>query len=295
MAHGGEHRRGYLPELVLWGLTVFWGTTFVVVKDALAHADTLSFLFLRFLLGALTLAPFIGRREYSGEILRWGTGLGALLFLGFVLQTAGLEETSPAQSAFITGLCVILVPLLSAIGARQRPPAAVFVAALTSCGGLLLLTGAWTFLEVGRGAWLTLGCAVAFTFHILGTSRCGQLAARPLVAVQLATVAVLSGVAWPLGPRRFDGSAALWLAIVVCGVLASALAISLQTWAQTRSTAARAALIFSAEPVCAALVSAALGRERLDAVQWAGGGMMVASVLLCELWLSRRRPSGVSP
>jgi drug/metabolite transporter (DMT)-like permease len=274
-------------DAVLVCITAFWGVTFVVVKDAVTLADPFTFLALRFLLGAVLLTLTAWRAIRGGALVRAGIGLGVLLFVGFAAQTSGLQFTTPSRSAFLTGFAVLLVPFLSIAFHRRQPSPASLLGVAFAVSGLWALAGGsrlGTFSGLGKGDELTLMCALAFALHITLIERLARKhAAAPLVAVQLWTVAVLSAVAsWVLGPRLL-ATPALWSAVLITGVGGSAVALVLQAWAQARTTAVRAALVYALEPVFATAYSVALGREALGGRELLGGGLILLGVLVSEL------------
>ncbi len=280
-----EHRSRLQADGALVLLTVLWGTTFVVVKDALGHGDPFSFLALRFSVGAGVLSLLVRRRMLSAEHLRRGAMLGVILFLGFALQTVGLTDTTPARSAFFTGLYVLLVPVVVVALFRRVPRASSLVGVVLSAVGLYFLTRADVGSEEGlsRGDLLTLGCAVAYAFHLALTERYApKQGADALVAVQLWVVALLSTLCLPFVEVRVVWTQAFVGAVIFCGVLASALAISVQTWAQARTSAVRAGIIFSLEPVFAGAFSVVLGYEQLGVREWVGGAFIILGVLVAE-------------
>jgi drug/metabolite transporter (DMT)-like permease len=294
-----EHRARLQADGALMILTLMWGTTFVVVKDALIHGDPFSFLALRFGVGAGVLSVLVGRQLLSPSHLRRGTVLGLFLFAGFALQTVGLTHTTPSRSAFITGLSVLLVPVVMLAVFRRVPRVSSLVGVVLSAVGLYYLTGA----EVGeaglsRGDWLTLGCAVAYAFHIAFTERYApKEGVQALVAVQLWVVAGLSALCLPFAGARVAWTPAFLGAVAFCGVVASAVAFSVQTWAQARTSAVRTAIIYSLEPLFAGAFSVVLGYERLGVREWVGGGLIVLGVLvseagsaLWERWRAREAP-----
>ncbi|HYH95748.1 DMT family transporter, partial [Hyalangium sp.] len=262
---GVESQERLRADGALVVLTVLWGTTFVVVKDALSHGDPFSFLTLRFGVGAAVLSVLAGRRMFAPSTLRRGAVLGIFLFAGFALQTVGLTDTTPSRSAFITGLYVLLVPLVMLVLFRRVPRASSLVGVVLSAMGLYYLTGT----DVGsagfsRGDGLTLGCTVAYAFHIAFTDRYApKEGVDALVAVQLWVVTLLSALCLPFAGARVEWTPAFLGAVVFCGVFASAVALSVQTWAQARTSAVRAAIIYSLEPLFAAAFSVVLGYERL--------------------------------
>lgn len=283
-APGAVNRRWPTGDLTLLGITALWGLTFVLVKDALADADPLTFLTLRFSLGAVVAGAVAGSALRNRAAWRAGLFLGALLFVGFALQTFGLEGTTPARSAFITGLSVILVPFVSTALSRRVPPASAALGALLAVAGLVQLTQVSLEGPFPPGDVLTLLGAFAYALHIGFTERLsGRGPATAIVAVQLAVTAACSAALLPWAPLRLNPTWGLALAVVLTGVFASALAISLQTWAQARTTAVRAAVIFSLESVFAALYSAALGREAIGGKEVIGGGLILLGVIVSEL------------
>ena len=279
------------PTAALLLATAVWGATFVTVKDALAASDSFTFLVLRFGVGAIAAAglAFALRRgaPFSRAVIAPGLGLGVLLFVGYTLQTVGLETTTPARSAFITGLTVVFVPFVSWRLNGKRPPARAFFAPLVALAGLQRLTGVTFSQAVPVGDALTLGCAVVYAFHIVGMGKWGTgLPALELTAVQLAVVTVLSAAALPFVERRFEPTASYWGAVLFTGVVASALAIGIQVWAQAQINATRAAVIFSVEPVFAIAWAAAMGRGWPGVPELVGGGFILLAVLISEVELS---------
>ncbi len=270
-------------DAVLLTITAVWGITFVVVKDALDGADPMTFLALRFALGALV-AGFAARKRLRASVpWRAGFTLGTLLFIGYAFQTFGLAYTTPSRSAFITGLCVILVPFVSTLLFRRWPPVLAVAGATIALIGTALLTDAQLSGPLPLGDVLTFGCAVAYAFHIALTEKFSSKSDPvSLVALQLAVVAVLSTCTLPLVERRFVPSANLFVAVAITGIIASAVAISLQTWAQTKTTAVRASVIFALEPVFAIAWSASLGREGLAGHEIFGGSLIILGVIVAS-------------
>ena len=290
-------------DLALVAITAVWGASFVVVKDALVRADPFVFLALRFAAGALVATALAARGLRRPGVLRAGLVLGVFLFLGFSFQTAGLVYTTEARSAFITGMAVVLVPLASfAIFHRlPQPPSMVGVAIAVI--GLYILTGGLSNPAIDAattlGDVLTLGCAATFAIHIALTEKFAPgMPALALVAVQLWVVALLGAVCVPLAGARVQWTRDFLAAVLFSGAVSSAGCIALQTWAQARTTAVRAALIFALEPVFATAFAVALGREQLDGREVLGGSLTLLAVLVSEvgngLWARRMRASGGS-
>ena len=271
--HGPAH-----AALVL--AAALFGVTFYLVKDAIDEVGPVPFVAARFLVGAAALWPFARRGPAQPGLLRAGAWCGAALVAGYVLQTVGLQYTSEPVSAFITYLLVVMVPLLSAAVLRRPPGRPVLAGVVLATAGLWLLTGAR--LAVGRGELLTLGCALAFAAHIV---LLAELAPRfdslRLNVVQLAVVG-----AGCLGPGLVTGGYAFpaeaWVAVVLCGVGASAGAMLLQVWAQRQVGPTRTALLLTLEPVFAAAFGYVAGRS-LGGLALAGAGLILLGVLVAEL------------
>jgi drug/metabolite transporter (DMT)-like permease len=272
-------------ELALAAVAFIWGSTFVIVKEALHDVSTFLFLALRFTLASLLLAFWLRRRLAQPAHFGWRGGAlcGVLLFLGYALQTAGLRWTTASNSAFITGLYVVMVPLLGSLVYRNRPrPAELGGAALAVCGTALMsggLPSAWN-----RGDVLTAACAAAFAGHMLAVERYSRrMDFERLSLMQIAMVAALSWAAAAGEAPRIAWSGRLWFALLATSVLATAVSFVLYTWAQGQTTAARAALIFALEPVFAGLVAWAAAGERWTAASLAGAALILAAIVLVEL------------
>ncbi|HEY0712329.1 MAG TPA: DMT family transporter [Polyangia bacterium] len=289
-----------MPELLLLLITVLWGTTFSLIKSALATTSPAALLVVRFAVATaamwiVTVASRTRSWPYARALFRDGIVLGLLLAAGFVLQTEGLARTTPARSAFFTGLTVLLVPFLGAAIYRRRIAGRAAAAAILATLGLGLLThpAARTPLVATLGGdLLSLGCALAFGLHILWTS---EWSARhpllPLTLVEIATAFVAMAGYGLTQPFRFVSTPALWATILFLGVGMTAAAFLLQNWCQRRVTPVRAALIFSLEPVVAAAFAWFHRGDRLTRLELVGGICVIAGVLLGEVgaaWAKRR-------
>ncbi|MDQ3267101.1 MAG: DMT family transporter [Myxococcota bacterium] len=286
-------------DLALLLITAVWGGTFVLVKDSLDQADPFTFLTLRFSLGALAAAAIARGDLWHKPSVRYGLLLGVFLFLGYALQTTGLQHTTPSRSAFITGMTIVLVPFVSIVLFKRLPRIPSLLGVGLAVLGLYWLTlaeGAASTSGTLRGDLLTFGCTVAYAFHIAWNERLAPKAkVMAMVTVQLTVVAVLSALCLPLLEVRLVWNPTLLWGVVFTGLFASTLAIGVQTWGQARTTAVRAALIFSLEPVFAALYSVAVGREALGRRELVGGGLIIFGVAVAEVgnalwdrWLVRQ-------
>jgi len=280
-----------VADLALLVLTLFWGTTFTFVKQVLEVASPGVFLSARFGVAALVLGAIaLWRRDRVGQrFLLHGGILGLCLLATFVLQTIGLRYTTPSRSGFLTGLAVLLVPFVSRFLLGRRVRAAAWTGVALAVVGLFVLTrpfGGDLKASVRVGDALTAGCAVACAFQIALMSEWSPR--HPLVAFTLLQIGVtLAGalLILPFEQARLDAARLGTFAGVVAftGVWMTALAFFVQNWGQRHTTAVRAALIYTLEPVVAALFSHFYGGEVLSPADWLGGGLVVAGVLAGEL------------
>ena len=280
-------RRGvgaYRWELAMVAVTAVWGSTFVLVRDAVAQIPPFAFIAYRFLAAGLLLAALRPRLAavVGTPELAAGAVAGLALFAGYGFQTVGLQYTTASNAGFITGLSVVLTPLLAGLVLRQSPGHWPVAGALLAAVGLGLLS--LQTLEVRRGDALVLGCAVAFATHILLLGRYApQLSTYRLAVVQMAT-AGLCGLAWAgvAGDLVVPGSAEVWVALAITSVAASAAAFLIQTRAQREVSPTRTAVIFTMEPVFAGLFGFLLAGERLSGRGWLGAGLILAGMLVAE-------------
>ncbi|MFQ5944804.1 MAG: MFS transporter [Anaerolineae bacterium] len=298
-----NQRRTLLADAALLGIALIWGATFVMVKEAVAQVGVFTFLSVRFALGAVLLAAAVraGRLRTSRRLLAAGALIGLFLFGGYALQTLGLRWTTASKAGFITGLSVVLVPILSASLLRRLPsrPALAGVAMATLGLGLLTRLDAALLadprLAFNQGDVLVLGGAVGFALHIVAVGRFApDHPARPLAAAQVAAVALVSlplaigeGFTWPL-------PAYVWGAAAFTGILATGLAFLVQTAAQRHTSPTHTALLFATEPVFAALFGFLLAAETLAPVQVLGCVLILAGMLAAELPLGLRTRPGES-
>jgi drug/metabolite transporter (DMT)-like permease len=284
-------------------LTVVWGTTFTIVHESVQAFPVFVFLFLRFGLASAAFLPVAWRQRAGlARSLRPGIALGILAFGGFATQTLGLQRTTPARAGFITGLSVVLVPVLGRLFG-QRPPRRAAAGVVLALAGLAIVSFGCQVPALGCGGALSgqpqahlagdllvLACAVIYAFHILGVSH--WTASRSPVclnAIQMAVVAALSGglalVAEQSAPTPSLG---VFAAAAFLGVVATAVVLALWLILQPHTTATHAALIFSLEPVFAAFFSWLWTGEPITAAIWAGGGLMLMGVVLAEVPLGQR-------
>lgn len=277
-------------------LTAVWGSTFFLIRDLVVTVPPTDFLAVRFTIAAvLMLVIFwrpvrrLGRREWVV-----GLGLGATYGFAQILQTIGLAHTDASVSGFITGTYVVLTPMLSAVLLRERVPRTTWYAVLLATVGLAVLS--LQGLTVGVGEALTLACAAVYALHIIGlgrwstTSHATGMSAVQMVAIALvcSASAVPGGITWPVG-------AGPWASVLYLATAAGVLALWVQTWAQARMTATRAAIVMTLEPVFAAGFAVVAGQESLSWRMVVGGVLVLAAMYLVELRSTAgRRADGAS-
>ena len=275
-------------ETALLGNTILWGASFVIVKGALARISPILFLAFRFSLAAVVLLAIFRRRPGARAIarreVRAGMLVGALLFLGFLLQTVGLQFTTTPKSAFLTGMTSVAVPLVGALVYRIRPQRSELLGLLTATAGMSLMTLEGPIGSMNRGDLLTLGCAVAYAGHIVTLGHFSEkMSFEALSVIQIATAAALAGALfWWAEPAHIVWRPNLVAAILVTGLLCTAWAFTIQAWAQQYTSSARTALIFTLEPVFAWLTSYLFVGEGLSARAAAGAALILGGVLLVE-------------
>lgn len=265
-------------------VTAVWGVTFVQVKDAVELYPLFAFLAVRFAIASATLAPVavprlrgLGPRGLAAGVL-----LGSFLALGYGLQTAGLELTTVSGTGFVTGMYVVLTPLVALLLFRDRIGLGGWAGVALAFGGIAMLSG----VEAGSptGNLLVLGGAAAFAVQIAVS---GRFAPRydPLALTLVQMLTALAGfgaIALARDELSLPRGWTVWGALLVTGVFASALAYLVQTWAQRRTSATRVAVIYALEPAFAGLFGYLLAGDRLGLLGWAGCAVILAGIVASE-------------
>lgn len=273
-------------DLALLLATVIWGVSFTVVKKSLAQSSPVLFICLRFWIAAVVMAAILPRslRGITVPTLKRGAWLSVLLLGGFLFQTIGLRTTTPSRSAFITSLSVLLVPVFGYFLFRRRPTVRTMIGVAVATVGLALLTTQGIEMSFSRGDTLTLMCAVVFALHMVFLGRyVREDDFRQLLILQLAGSAAICSLALPVLETPFlvwDSRFAVYL--VITGVLATGICLYLQNDAQQYTTANRTALIFSLEPLFAALFAYLLLGQMLTRREWIGGLLVVVGIIVSE-------------
>ncbi len=277
-------------ELALVFNVVIWGTTFVLVKSALQGISPILFLAIRFSVAtAALLVLFRGqwksRSRITPRMLACGGLTGVFLFTGYLFQTLGLQLTTPPKSAFLTGLSTVMVPLLAALVYQIRPQVSEVLGVLVATFGMGLMTLEGPLGSIGRGDLLTFGCAVAFAAHIVTLGHFSEQMGFEILSLTQVGAAALSALSlfwWVETPHIQWQPIVLW-AIVITGLLATALAFTIQAWAQQYTTSTRTALIYALEPVVAWVTSFVIAGEGLSGRGAAGAALILSGVILVEM------------
>lgn len=285
-------RTSLLASLALLAMTASWGSTFFLIRDLLERVPTLDFLAVRFLMAAaamLLVAPRAVAR-LSPESRRHAVVLGGVYGVAQVLQTAGLAHTPASVSGFITGMYVVLTPLLAAVLLRTRIGGLTWVAVAIAAGGLAVLT--LDGVSMGYGEAITLMSAVLYALHIVGLGAWSDpRQALGMSIVQITVIAVLCSIATIPDGVVLPSTGADWASVVYMALVAGAAAMLAQTWAQAHLPPTRSAIIMSMEPVFAATFAVWLGGEALT-VRMLGGGLLVLTAMLLVEVAPRRKVEG---
>ena len=292
-----------LPQIGLVFTTLAWGATFVLVKEALNDANPFIFAFYRFLLAAFAILPFALLKDrkifsnFNSHEIKGGILCGLLLYLGYGFQNYGLEITTPSKSAFITSMSILLVPIFVFFIKKKKINAHLWMSIVIATGGLYLLLdpGNVTIVEgqyssesfiPNIGDFLTFGCAVFFAIHIIiqGDFVIKKINIVRFFVIQCLAVSVMSLLsAFIISDYTVDWSFQLVNGIVITGVIGTTLAIFIMVWAQKKLSPSETAIIFSMEPVFAAIFSIILGVEIFSLMQWIGGVVVVLAVVYYSL------------
>jgi drug/metabolite transporter (DMT)-like permease len=282
-------------DLILLVVAVIWGSAFVAQRLGNEQVGPFTFNGVRFPVGSLVLLPFLGWRRLRGlsrDELRGGVLLGLLLFGGASLQQLGLVETTAGKGGFITGLYVVIVPLLLALIWRERARWSDWLGAALAVAGMFLLSVPEEFRLAPGDGWVLAG-AFLWALHVIAVGRLvpGRDPLR-LALIQYAVCGLLSAVAALAIERETWGGIPLAVpAILYAGVLSTGLAYTGQIVAQRHVPPAHTAVIMSMESIFAALSGWLMLDERLTGQQLAGCGLMLAGMLLAQVGTFARKRS----
>ncbi|GAB6155655.1 DMT family transporter [Desulfosporosinus burensis] len=274
-------------------VTLVWGSTFVIVKWAIEDLPPFPFLAIRFALAFISLLPFLWIQKAhisKGTVLK-GAALGVFLFSGYAWQTVGLQYTTASNAGFITGLSVVFVPALVTLTTRKLPSPSLILGIVCALVGLAFLSLGDRF-QLNKGDLMILACAVSFALHIFLVGRYApETNATVLASVQILTVSILSGFFSFLLPQpSISFSSTVWIALLVTAIPATSLAFFVQTKMQQFTTPTHTALIFSMEPVFAAISAFFFAGEMLTQRGLFGAGLVLAGMLIAEFTGSKNEP-----
>lgn len=289
-------QKSHWADFSLLLVAFVWGATFVIVKWAIEDLPPFPFLAIRFALAFISLLPFLWlqRAQISLETVLKGAALGVFLFSGYAWQTVGLQYTTSSNAGFITGLSVVLVPALVAVTTRKLPSPNLLLGIFCALVGLALLS-LGNHLELNKGDLMVFFCAVSFALHIFSVGRYAPGSnAIILACVQILTVSILSAVfslLWPQPAGQF--SSTVWMALLITAIPATSLAYFVQTKMQEFTTSTHTALIFSMEPVFAAITAFFLAGEIFTPKGLLGACLVLTGMLIAEFTGAKNeQPSG---
>ena len=313
MKQANNHAPGaytiYRAHILMLGVVFVWGATFVLIKGALGDISPLLFNLLRMLLATACLALVYRRHLRSLTRRAWVSGavVGACLAIGYQFQTAGLALTTPSKSAFLTGMVVVIVPLLSTVPwlrlpGTHSPRWNVAIGAVLAFAGIVLLTSppasggffSYNFTAVNLGDVLSIFCALGFALHVLALSHTSpRIPFQQIAVLQVGFCAMFMAVSTPMLERSWIHiTPRLVFAIVLAAVLATAAAFTIQSWAQQYLPPTHTALILALEPVFAWMTAYVVLHERLGLRASVGAALILGAIGLTELIPSPIQPTG---
>jgi drug/metabolite transporter (DMT)-like permease len=290
-----SRRQVLIADTALFSIAVLWGFNFVVIKDVIDRVDPMLYVMLRYLVATAIFVAIVPRSVTRSTRPQWVMGaiLGAFYLTALIVQTIGLQYTTPGKSGFITGLNVVMVPFLFWIVAGRSPGWTQILGAVVATAGLgvLSLRGDFT---VSWGDALTLLGALFYALHILTT---GFFAPRvppaTLAATQMTASAVFATAITPFVTEiTLDLPWQVWAAVAWTAVSGTIYAFFLQSWAQRRTTSTHAAVLLCLESVFSALFGIIFGMDTLTWRLITGATLIFSGILIIEVWPSRREGAG---
>jgi drug/metabolite transporter (DMT)-like permease len=273
-----------LALTALVGVTAIWGSTFVIVQNAITRMPVMDFLAVRFSVATLAMIVFrpSSLRHITRRGLRQGFVLGVFLGSGYIAQTFGLLSASATVSGFITGMFVILTPIMAWIVLRHKVDNRTWLAVILATIGLGLLSlHGWS---IGFGELLTLCCAIFFALHIVFLGEWSfSNDTYSLTLIQIAMVAFISLIAAAPGGISLPPDFGVWVVVGITAVLATALAFLIQTWAQSLVSPTSAAVVMTMEPVFAGIFGVVIGGNKVTIQILAGAVCVLIAMVMVQL------------
>jgi drug/metabolite transporter (DMT)-like permease len=279
-------------DLTILFVAAIWGTTFALLRDTLRVLHPVDLMALRFTMGAVVLAVIFRKRLWpvQGRWFRDGSWLGLWLAAGYLTQVIGLVTITASRSAFITGTYVAIVPIIAFFALRTIPTVGEFLGIGLVFAGLVAFSADAGF-SLSRGDLWTLGCAVAFGIQIVITNIVVKRNDPMVLSVMQVSVAALVG--WIIvagrGGIATPWSQIPWGVLIYLSVVATSLVIAMQTWALGRTSPIKATLLFSTEPIFAAIFAGLFFGERMSGREVLGAALILLGVLVTDLWGRVRR------
>jgi drug/metabolite transporter (DMT)-like permease len=279
--------KGIQAEIYLLIIVIIWGSTFALIKGVIDTIPPYTYLAYRFLLAALILVVIFWKRlkKLNIMILKKGSLIGIFLFLGYTLQTVGLKYTTATKAGFITGFSVVLVPIISFLLLKEKVSRDSVTGVALATLGLWFLNYNSSF-SFNLGDFLVLLCAFSFAMHIISVGLFSKKLDYVLLAITQVTVVFILSLFMALIFERpaihFSYSSDIWWSILITGIFATALAFYMQNRFQRHSTATKTAIIFSGEPLFAAIFAYILIGEKVGLIAWAGGLLIIFGMIVSQ-------------
>jgi drug/metabolite transporter (DMT)-like permease len=269
-----------LAPWALLAVAAMWGISFVWMKDILDQQDVYSFLVSRFLVAAVAMIVIKPKviKQFNKELVAKGLIIGAALGAGYIFQTLGLERTTPAITGFITGLYVVITPLLAYIFLKEKLTLSMWGYILLAVLGLAVLSiQGWS---VGSGELFVLISAALFALHIILLGIWSKsFDAYALTVIQLTSCAIVAAIPASINGYVSPPDSQVWSVILFTAIFATAFAFVIQTWSQARISTTKVAVILTMEVVFAALFSFMYGMEPFTLRLALGGGMVLIAMI----------------
>lgn len=278
-----------LADCTLIAVTFAWGSTFTLVKDIVEQVPPMLFLAVRLAIGALALFLAITvLRRWRGFTMRelgWGVLMGLAIGVGYAFQTIGIQYTTASNAAFITGMLVVIAPILGVFMVRQKPHRWAILGIVMATLGLALLSLNFeTGIRINEGDAIVLVCAFAFAVQVVLIARASWGDPLRLAMVQILVAGIINATGSVAFEHRINGmTPELWVGTAFMGIVVTGAAIGIQISVQTYTTVAHASLIYTLEPVFAAIFAYWLQGDRLGPITLSGAGLIVAGMLVAEL------------
>jgi len=298
--HEKFHQR-YKGELILLLITLLWSATFVIVKESLNNISSMLFVGFRFLIAGLILLPIVIRKRISFKNvnLKLPIILGVLLFLGFATQTIGLRFTSATKSAFLTGSAVIIIPILQTIIERRKPKTGAVIGVVVVLVGILLLSGGNSFFTLledlvanfNFGDGMTLLCAIFFALYVVYLDiLSSKYNFWLLLIIQITVVSILAFVSAFLFQSvnfeaiKIDFTSQLGFGILYTAIFATLVTTALQTKYQNLVTPTKAGIVYSFEPIFAAVIAYIAIGEKITTFGFIGATLIFIGLIISEVF-----------